>query len=154
MSISLLNNFETFFNAFGWIVFIRHFCDTCILHIFVTYNNVLIVNVTAIEGFFYATMRESQCDNCYIDRKVLIFEKFWLFYIIFKSYPSLLKFPEFMTLGVSKHAFTAHLPLNPPADYLATPSITSTRPHHRIKFIFYTPHPSPFFQLWPSTIHI
>ena len=34
---------------------------------------------------------------------------------------------------------TEHLPLNPPADYSATPSATSTKPHRQIKFIFYTP---------------
>ena len=56
-------------------------------------------------GFFDATMRRSQGGDCYIERKVLIFFKNGqLFYVIFKSYPSFLKYPEFMTLGVSKHA--------------------------------------------------
>ena len=84
-------------------MFVRHFSDTCILHAFVVYRNVFIV--TVMEGLFDATMRRSQGGDCYIERKVLIFFKNGqLFYVIFKSYPSFLKYPEFMTLGVSKHA--------------------------------------------------
>ena len=48
-------------------------------------------------------------------------ETFWffsknvqLFYITFKSYPSLLKSPEFMALGVSKHASSTPA-LEPPS---------------------------------------
>ena len=40
--------------------------------------------------------------------------------------------------------------LNPQADYLATPSTNLTKPHRRIKLIFYTPLPSPILQLWSS----
>ena len=48
--------------------------------------------------------------NFYIDRKVLIFfENVQLFYVIFKSYPSLLKSPDFMTLGVSSRVSLSRL---------------------------------------------
>ena len=44
------------------------------------------------------------------------------FYVIFKSYPSLLKSPEFLTLGVLKYAYNTTALKNPsPADSLATP---------------------------------
>ena len=60
---------------------------------------------TVIEGLFQCNNEGSRWGDCYIDRKVLIFFKNeQLFYENFKSYPSLLKSPEFMTLGVSKHA--------------------------------------------------
>ena len=52
---------------------------------------------------------------------------------------------------VFRKMLTTHLLLNPRAYYLATPSTTSTKPHCRLKFIFYAPSPSPIFQLWPST---
>ena len=78
-----------------------------------------------------------------------------IFLVIFKSYPSLLKFPKFMTQRVLKYFYnTPALNHSPPANYLATPSTTSTKPHSLIKFIFYTSHPSPIFQLWPSTVPI
>ena len=86
------------------IVFIRDFSDTCILYAFVIYKKVFIV--TVIERLFYATIRGSQWGDCYKDRKVLIFFKNGqLFYVIFKSYPSLLKSSEFMTRVVSKHSY-------------------------------------------------
>ena len=56
-----------------------------------------------------------------IEAIVIWKEKFWfffksgqLFYVIFKSYPSLLKSPEFMALGVSKHASSTPA-LKPPS---------------------------------------
>ena len=135
MSISFLDYFEKFFwclwvdyvyTAFLWYMHITCFCD--------------------IQDTFYATIRGSQWGDCYIDRKVLIFFKNGqLFYKIFKSYLSLLKSPEFMTLGVSKHANSTPALLPPAADYLATPSIASLKPHRRIKFLFYAQHPSPIF---------
>ena len=70
---------------------------------------------TVIEGLFQYNSEGSQWGDCYIDRKVLIFFKNGqLFYANFKSYPSLLKSPEFMTLGVSKHAYSAPA-LKPPS---------------------------------------
>ena len=61
-----------------------------------------------------------------------------IFLCSFESYPSLLKSPEFMTLAVLKHAYSAPA-LKHPADYSATPSATSTKLHCPIKFIFYAP---------------
>ena len=44
------------------------------------------------------------------------------FYVIFKSYPSLLKSPGFLTVGVLKNAYKkTALKIPSPADYLATP---------------------------------
>ena len=87
-------------NVFELIVFIRHFLDRCILYVFVIYKNVFIV--TVIEGLFYATMKESQWGDCYMDRKIFdfFFKNGQLFYVIFKSYLSLLKSPKFMALDV------------------------------------------------------
>ena len=48
--MSLLYHLKSFFNAFELIVFIRHFCDMCILYVFVIYTNGFIV--TVIEGGF------------------------------------------------------------------------------------------------------
>ena len=62
---------------------------------------------TVIEGLFQCNNEGRQWGNCYINRKVLIFFKNeQLFYANFKSYPLLLKSPEFMTLGVPKHAYS------------------------------------------------
>ena len=62
---------------------------------------------TVIEGLFQCNNEGSQWGNCYIDRKVLnFFKNGQLFYTNFKSYPLLLKSPEFMTLSVSKHAYS------------------------------------------------
>ena len=70
--------------------------------------------VTVIERGCYAIIRGSQCGNFYINKNVLIFfinEK--LFYVIFKSCPSLLKSPESMTPGVLKYAYNTPA-LKPP----------------------------------------
>ena len=86
------------------IVFIRHllwyvpitcFCDIHQRFIF-----------TVIEKGFYAAMRKIQCRHFYKNKKVLIFFKNGkLFYVIFKSCPSLLKSPEFRLLSHSLHNF-------------------------------------------------
>ena len=114
MSISFLDYFEKFFwclwvdyvyTAFLWYMHITCFCD--------------------IQDTFYATIRGSQWGDCYIDRKVLIFFKNGqLFYKIFKSYLSLLKSPEFMTLGVSKHANSTPA-LLPPSSWLPSHTLHS-----------------------------
>ena len=69
--------------------------------------------VTVIEWGFFATMRGSQYSN-------FIYTKY--FCAIFKSYPSLLKSPEFLTPGVLRCAYnTTALKTPSLADYLATP---------------------------------
>ena len=45
MNVTLLDNLRIFLNAFKLIVFIQHFCDTYILHIFVIHNNIFFVVV-------------------------------------------------------------------------------------------------------------
>ena len=113
MSISLVDHFEKFFNAFELIIFIRHFCDTRIFHVFWDINERLIV--TVIEWVFFATVRGSQCINfMYVTESC--------FCVIFKSHPSLLKSPEFLTPGVLRYTYNTTALKNPsPADYLATP---------------------------------
>ena len=64
---------EVFFNVFELTVFIWHFCDTCILHVFVIYKKVFIVKVT--ESLFWCKNEGSQWGDCYMDKKVLIFFK-------------------------------------------------------------------------------
>ena len=114
------------------IVFIRHFLNTCILYVFVIYKNIFIV--TVIQGPFYATNRGNQWGDCNMDRNVLIFFKDGqLLYVIFKSYPSLLKFPESMTLGVLKHDYSTPA-LNPPSWLLNHPlhNFNETTSSHQI----------------------
>ena len=148
MSISLLYHFEKFFNAFELTVFIRDFCRTCIL----IYTNGF--NVTVIEGDFYATMQGKLCGHCYINKKKFIFFKDGkLFYVNFKSYLSLPKSPKFMKPGVLKYAYNT-LALKAPNLLLSSLSTASSKPHCRIKFIFYTPQPSLIFQLLHSTVPI
>lgn len=52
-------------------------------------------------GLFKAIMRGRQCDECYTDRKVMsFFKKATVVLGNFKSYLSLWKSPEIMTLSV------------------------------------------------------
>ena len=103
-----------------WKVFLMPLSRLCLYGIFVIRAHSCFCDihqrfiVTVIERGCYATIRGSQCGNFYINKNVLIFfinEK--LFYVIFKSCPSLLKSPEFMTPGVLKYAYNSPA-LKPP----------------------------------------
>ena len=103
-----------------WKVFLMPLSRLCLYGIFVIRAHSCFCDihqrfiVTVIERDCYATIRGSQCGNFYINKNVLIFfinEK--LFYVIFKSCPSLLKSPEFMTPGVLKYAYNSPA-LKPP----------------------------------------
>ena len=64
----------------------------------------------------------------------------------FESYLSLLNFPEFMTLSVSKNALSAPV-LTCPSWVLGC-CAASTKLPRRIKFIFYTPRPHFLTLIW------
>ena len=99
----------------------------------------------------YATMRESQCDNCYINKKILIFFKNGkLFYVILKTHPSLLKSPEFMTPDVLKYAYNTPALKTPQLiTYLLPPQL------HRNNIVdeIHTLHPSPLPKFSAFALH-
>ena len=102
--ITLVSFWKVFFNAFELIVFIRHLLLYVPITCFWDIHQRFIFMV--IEKGFYAAMRKSQCRHFYINKKVLIFFKNGkLFYVIFKSCPSLLKSPEFRLLSHSLQNF-------------------------------------------------
>ena len=70
---------------------------------------------------FFCNNEGKSMQQFYINRKCLIFSKTEnCFYVIFKSSPSLLKSPEFLTPGVLRYAYnTTTLKAFSPADYLA-----------------------------------
>ena len=73
---------------------------------------------------FFCKNEGKSIQQFYINKKGLIFSSKTesCFYVIFKSYPSLLKSPEFLTPGVLRYAYnTTAIKTPSPADYLATP---------------------------------
>ena len=73
---------------------------------------------------FFCKNEGKSIQQFYINKKGLIFfsKTESCFYVIFKSYPSLLKSPEFLTRGVLRCAYnTTALKTPSLADYLATP---------------------------------
>ena len=132
MSITLWDcSLRIFLNVFELIVFIRHlrFCNT--QQCFLRY------------GLIRVILCNNEADSMWqvLDKKVLTaFQKRTIVLHTCENYLTLLKSPEFMSLSVSKHAYSAPALTLP--SWVPSFSAASRKPLHRTKLLFYTPPPT------------